>query len=377
MISIGDAMLNLGINTKDMDNSLKSIGGKINSSFGKLNDALGGLLPAISVAAVVAGYEKMMVSAAAYGEEVGLAATKTGLSVNLLQGLKFAADTSGASMDALTVGVKKMSTVLAEAFAGNSAAAQSIEELGLSVEDLRKMNPDQRIMAIFTALSKIEDPAIKSAAAVKMLGKSGTDLIPLINDVDQLVARFNKLHIALTEEDIKSLQDGKTAMEEMAISWELLQAKLGATMWPEFKPLLDELTSGISLVSQLIAAFNSLPTDLKTLLSINPVSILSGQFLFKQLGAIEKHAEGGIVTSPQIGMIGEAGPEAIIPLSKMGNIEDALNFARMPVSAHGEDASPGVIEIHSHLHLDGRQIAESVDRALYNRLNASGVRNYS
>lgn len=33
---------------------------------------------------------------------------------------------------------------------------------------------------------------------------------------------------------------------------------------------------------------------------------------------VPKHAKGGIVTSPQIGMIGEAGPEAIIPLDKFG-----------------------------------------------------------
>jgi len=35
------------------------------------------------------------------------------------------------------------------------------------------------------------------------------------------------------------------------------------------------------------------------------------------LGAGQKHAAGGIVSSPQIGMIGEAGPEAIMPLDKL------------------------------------------------------------
>jgi hypothetical protein len=31
-------------------------------------------------------------------------------------------------------------------------------------------------------------------------------------------------------------------------------------------------------------------------------------------------AEGGIVTGPTLAMIGEAGPEAVIPLSKMGGM---------------------------------------------------------
>jgi phage-related minor tail protein len=35
---------------------------------------------------------------------------------------------------------------------------------------------------------------------------------------------------------------------------------------------------------------------------------------------ISPHAEGGITTGPSIGLIGEAGPEAIMPLSKLGNV---------------------------------------------------------
>ena len=31
-------------------------------------------------------------------------------------------------------------------------------------------------------------------------------------------------------------------------------------------------------------------------------------------------ADGGIVTGPTLAMIGEAGPEAVIPLSQMGNM---------------------------------------------------------
>lgn len=45
--------------------------------------------------------------------------------------------------------------------------------------------------------------------------------------------------------------------------------------------------------------------------------------LFATVGLISKvpmHAEGGITTGPSIGMIGEAGPEAIMPLSKLGNM---------------------------------------------------------
>jgi hypothetical protein len=37
------------------------------------------------------------------------------------------------------------------------------------------------------------------------------------------------------------------------------------------------------------------------------------------IGGITPFANGGIVTSPTLGLVGEAGPEAIIPLSRAGN----------------------------------------------------------
>jgi hypothetical protein len=41
---------------------------------------------------------------------------------------------------------------------------------------------------------------------------------------------------------------------------------------------------------------------------------------------VPKHAAGGIVTRPQIGMIGEAGPEAIIPLNKAGGFGGGITI---------------------------------------------------
>ena len=37
-------------------------------------------------------------------------------------------------------------------------------------------------------------------------------------------------------------------------------------------------------------------------------------------GGFTAFANGGIVTKPTLGLVGEAGPEAIIPLSQMGNM---------------------------------------------------------
>jgi len=48
------------------------------------------------------------------------------------------------------------------------------------------------------------------------------------------------------------------------------------------------------------------------------------------------HAEGGIFDQPHVGMVGESGPEAIVPLSQSGDVIEQL-FGWMGVQKHAED----------------------------------------
>lgn len=65
-------------------------------------------------------------------------------------------------------------------------------------------------------------------------------------------------------------------------------------------------------------------------------------------------ATGGIVNSPQIHMIGEAGPEAVIPLDRLNSIIGGTGNS----SGGGGDSNSGQpIILHSEIKLDGRTLA--------------------
>ena len=52
---------------------------------------------------------------------------------------------------------------------------------------------------------------------------------------------------------------------------------------------------------------------------------------------LPKFADGGIVTGPTVGLIGEAGPEAVIPLNQMGSMGITNITVNMPAGADGND----------------------------------------
>jgi len=56
------------------------------------------------------------------------------------------------------------------------------------------------------------------------------------------------------------------------------------------------------------------------------------------LGGLIPLATGGIVTGPTPALVGEAGPEAVIPLDKIGSLGGTMNITvNMPAGSNGAD----------------------------------------
>jgi hypothetical protein len=89
------------------------------------------------------------------------------------------------------------------------------------------------------------------------------------------------------------------------------------------------VTQGQAMVNGIIAAikksgfrivggFAALPKHLQKALDSGKLTAKDVTELNKLLKGVPALAEGGIVNKPTLALIGEAGPEAVVPLSKMG-----------------------------------------------------------
>jgi CRP-like cAMP-binding protein len=121
------------------------------------------------------------------------------------------------------------------------------------------------------------------------------------------------------------------------------------------------ITQGQAMVNGIIAAikksgfrivggFASLPADLQKALDAGKLTKAQIKKLNNLLSGVPALAEGGIVNKPTLALIGEAGPEAVIPLSKMGN--QGGNTYNLTVNA-GIGADGAVI---------GREIVDAIKR---------------
>lgn len=152
------------------------------NSLGSAFKKVSGLVAGASVAAATAigiMVDKAIESADAFQKM----SERTGVSVESLSTLAHAADLSNVSMEQVETGFKKLSVTMLNAVQGMETAKDTFKTLGITLQDNNgKLKTNEQIMMeVADKFSKMENGAVKANDAVKLFGKAGTDLIPLLN----------------------------------------------------------------------------------------------------------------------------------------------------------------------------------------------------
>lgn len=211
---------------------LKAWGSRISSAgAGTLGVGLGITAP---LAAAVGVFSEM-------GGNLEDMSARTGISVGALTELGFAAEQTGASMETVEGSIKKMQKTIAEAFDGNKQSMLSLSELGVSLDELKGKSPDQQFARIASAVAKIQDPAKRTQAALSIFGKSGTQLIPLMQNFDDLAARARELGLTLSSEDTAAADAFGDSLDELWSVGKVAAFTIGASLAPSLQSLVTWL----------------------------------------------------------------------------------------------------------------------------------------
>ena len=119
---------------------------------------------------------------------------KTGVAVETLSQFSQVAENSGTSIDAVAIGLKKLSSNMVQASAGNREMLAIFDALNVSFTDSQGNLRDTGdvMMDIGDRFTTMEDGALKSATAVKLFGRAGSDLVPMLNEGSEGVLKFKE-----------------------------------------------------------------------------------------------------------------------------------------------------------------------------------------
>lgn len=197
---------------------------------------------------------------------------RTGVAVEALSELGYAAEQSGGDVETLEAGLRKMQQKIVDAGEGSKSAASALKAVGLSAAKLQGLTPDEQFAEIADRLADIPDPAKRTAAAIDLFGKAGSKLLPLLQEgkdgMQELRDEAKRLGITMSTEDA---QAAEAFGDELSKLWKVVKAgifNVGAALAPLLSTLADTFTELAAKASLWIRENRRLIVQIFTILSV-------------------------------------------------------------------------------------------------------------
>lgn len=236
---------------------------KAGTDFEKLGYSVGeGMKKGLSVAlAGITALGVALVTTSKAVADLNDAALQLGVSFQDFQTLRFAAIKAGVGVDKLTASFGKMEVAIGKAF--ETGKAEAFEDLNLNIKELINLSPDEQFVEIAKALSAIENPAQRAAAAAAIFGKGARELNPLLDTaaggMESMTAEADKFGVRISDLSRDEMAEFDDNLETLKLQSLRLMVD-GLT--PLVSYLNNEFASGMSGGSDVMKTLGGWAVDL-------------------------------------------------------------------------------------------------------------------
>lgn len=226
-------------------NAQKSLG---NFSKGTKGFATAANLAIAGAATAIGASIKHMINEA---DNIGKAAQKFGVPVEQLSALKYAADLADVSFEALGKGLGKLSKSMVEGLANPLGdSAKNFAALGISIKDSAgNLKSTETVFTdIADKFSRMEDGAEKTALALRIFGRSGAELIPLLNagrtGIKAMTDEARKLGIVISADTAAKAEQFNDTLKKVSVSFNAIGLRLAEQLLPALQKFADLMVKG-------------------------------------------------------------------------------------------------------------------------------------
>ncbi|WP_085025293.1 phage tail protein [Ensifer aridi] len=280
---IGALRAVLGLDSAAFDKGLD----QAQSRLAKFGPALKKGLAAAGAAAATAGAAIGLAVKGALDEadEMSKLSAKIGVPIEELSRLKYAADLSGVSIEGVGNGFKKLSTNINEAATGSKSAGELFTQIGVAATnaDGTLRSSSAVLLDVAEKFAAMEDGAQKTALAVQLFGKSGLDLIPLLNGgaagLKQMTDEADALGLTITSETGKAAEQFNDNISRLQATLTGFINQIAANLAPTLARITDVLV-------QVSTAFRGLSPEVQTFISVGSALTVALAALAVPLGLV-------------------------------------------------------------------------------------------
>ena len=226
--------------------------GKTGSAgFSSVNRALQGtsnLLGTLGIALSVSAFVGWIKSSADMADQLGKLSEKVGASTVNLSALQLVARTSDVDFESMGMALGRLNKLIAEAAAGTPQAVATLQDLRLSAESFAGKDSVEGLELVSKALAGIDNSAQKTKLAMDIFGRSGQNLIPLMNQLAEtglagVVKRARELGVVIDDDVAAASQKMNDDFSVMQLQAQTLGAMFAGGLAPSISQSL-QIVSG-------------------------------------------------------------------------------------------------------------------------------------
>ncbi len=208
--------------------------GQIEAKFSGLTRVAGTVGAAFAGVLSVAGLSTFLRSTIDGIDKLNDLADATGSTIENLSALEDAAARTGTGIDVVGDALIKLNKVIGEARPGSEQAA-TLKAIGLSAEELKRIDPAEALLRTAQALSGFADDGNKARLVQDLFGKSIKDVAPLLKDL----VEQGQLNATVTQEQAEAVDRFKRQSAQLNKNLTDLARDITGVVVPALNKLFD------------------------------------------------------------------------------------------------------------------------------------------
>lgn len=224
---------------------------------------------------VTAAFATIVTKTAQVGDQFDKMSLRTGVAVEDLSALAYAADISGTDILTLEKGLKGLTKVMDDASMGIGEGMEAFELLDIAVMDSEGnlRGTVDVLKEAATKIAAIEDPTKQAALAMDLFGaRAGPQLLPLLKEgeggIDELMNKAKELGITMSTEAATKAAEFTDRMTDLKGSLAGAGRTIGDTLIPAVIPLIEKVTE---IVGKVVAWTKENPELVATITKVAAV----------------------------------------------------------------------------------------------------------
>lgn len=246
-VSLGTIKATIQADTSKFDKAMKGSVGKMKGL------AMGAAAAGAAVAAMGKAIFDQVQKIADIGDEAAKVSQQLGLTAESYQELGHAAELSGASQASVQAAIRRLGRAANEASQGVAEYKDSFDQVGLSATDAQGnlKSTDVLLMELSDTFQTLESDTQKVALAQDFFGRSGTKLIPMLNQgsagIQEMRDEARELGIVLSEDATKESEVWNDTITRM-------KAVMKGARNEAMVPLISEIGTLVDAVASVLPA---------------------------------------------------------------------------------------------------------------------------